>query len=193
MTKKWVFMIVGLVAVLTTVVLTGCDQGSTALGEVTQLNLSSQQQGIWVTGQGEVSGTPDIATLRLGIEAQATSVGDAQDRAQNAMSKVMDALEANGIAEKDIQTRQFSIHKVTRWDRDKEEEVTTGYRVTNIVTVKIRDIDNTGTVIDAVAQAGGDLTRIDSINFSIEDPEEYYEKARKEAISRHISLMLLKL
>ena len=183
MQKKWLFITIGLVAILATVVLVGCDQGSAALGEITQLNLSSQQQGIWVTGEGEVSGVPDIATLRLGIEAQATSVADAQEQAQNAMSKVMDALAENGIAERDIQTQQFSIHRVTRWDRDKEEEVITGWRVTNIVTVKVRDIDNTGTVIDAVAQAGGDVTRVDSINFSIEDPADLYEEARKEAMA----------
>jgi len=183
MKKKWLFLIIGLVAILSMAVLTGCDQGSAALGEIKQLNLSSQQQGIWVTGQGEVSGAPDIATLRLGIEAQAISVADAQEQAEESMSNVMDALTGNGIADKDIQTQQFSIHRVTRWDRDKEEEVITGYRVTNIVTAKIRDIDNTGTVIDAVAQAGGDLTRVDSISFSIEDPADYYEEARKEAMA----------
>ncbi len=181
--NKWLFITIGLVAILATVVLTGCDQGSAALGEVTQLNLSSQQQGIWVTGQGEVSGAPDIATLRLGIEAQAASVADAQEQAQNAMSKVMDALAANGIDEKDIQTQRFNIQQMTRWDPNRQEEEITGYRVTNIVTVKVRDIDNTGTVIDAVAQAGEDMTRVDSIDFSIEDPADLYEEARKEAMA----------
>jgi uncharacterized protein YggE len=52
-----------------------------------------------------------------------------------------------------------------------------------MVTVKIRDIDKTGAVIDAVAKAGGDLTRIDSISFSIDDPSDYYEEARKKAVA----------
>ncbi|MBA7572766.1 26 kDa periplasmic immunogenic protein [subsurface metagenome] len=58
-----------------------------------------------------------------------------------------------------------------------------GYRVTNMVTAKIRDIDKAGSIIDVVAEAGGDLTRIDSIDFSVDDPSAYYEEARQEAMA----------
>jgi len=88
-----------------------------------------------------------------------------------------------GVERKDIQTQYFSIRQVTRWDRDKEEEVVIGYRVTNMVVVKIRDMDEVGTVIDAVAEAGGDFTRIDSIDFSVDDPSGYYEEARQKAMA----------
>ncbi|MFC2021434.1 SIMPL domain-containing protein [Chloroflexota bacterium] len=182
MKKSWL-LVVGLVLVLGIVGLNGCQEGSAALGEITELNLSNQQQGIWVTGQGKVSAVPDIATLRLGIEAEEASVGEAQTRAANAMEEVMTALTGNGVAEKDIQTQHFSIRQVTTWDRVKEEEVVVGYRVSNMVTAKIRDIDNAGTIIDVVAQAGGDLTRINGIDFSVEDPTDYYEAAREEAMA----------
>ncbi len=182
MKKNWL-LAVGLVLILASVGLVGCEQSSAALGEITELNLSSQQQGIWVTGQGKVTAVPDIATLRLGIETEEASVAEAQAQADEAMNEVMTALTRNGVAKKDIQTQQFSIRKVTRWDRTKEEEVVVGYRVTNMVTAKIRDIEKTGTIIDAVAEAGGDLTRIDSINFSVEDPTDYYEEAREEAMA----------
>jgi len=59
----------------------------------------------------------------------------------------------------------------------------TGYEVTNTVEVKIRDIDNVGAIIDAVAEAGGDLTRINYLTFSVEDPSEYYEEIRAEAMA----------
>jgi uncharacterized protein YggE len=72
---------------------------------------------------------------------------------------------------------------VTRWDDVKSENIVIGYRVTNMVSAKIRDIDRTGTIIDAVTTAGGDLTRIDSIDFSIDDPRGYYEEARQEAVA----------
>ena len=182
MKKKWLF-IVGPILMLAIVSLAGCGPGNTTLGEVENLNISSQQEGIWVTGQGKVTAVPDIATLRLGIEAQEASVAEAQTQATEAMDQVMVALTRNGVVKKDIQTQYFSIYQVTKWDRVKEEEVVTGYRVTNMVTVKIRDIDNAGTIIDAVAEAGGDFTRIDSINFSVEDPTDYYEEAREEAIA----------
>ncbi|MFC1992039.1 SIMPL domain-containing protein [Chloroflexota bacterium] len=182
MKKTWI-LVTGLVLVLGIVGLTGCQAGSAALGEITELNLSTQQQGIWVTGQGKVSAVPDIATLRLGIEAEEASVAEAQNRATSAMDGVKAALTRNGVAEKDIQTQHFSIYKVTQWDRINEKEVVTGYRVSNMVTAKIREIDDTGTIIDEVAQAGGELTRIDGIDFSVEDPTNYYEEAREEAMT----------
>ena len=52
-----------------------------------------------------------------------------------------------------------------------------------MVTAKIRDIDKAGSIIDAVAEVGGDLTRIDSIGFSVDDPSAYYEEAREKAMA----------
>lgn len=183
MKKKWLMLVIGLAAVVMVLGLTGCEQGGTASGEISNLNLSTQQNGIWVSGQGEVSVEPDIAVIRLGIESEDDSVATASDRAAAAMNDVMDTLSSNGVADKDIQTQYFNIQQVRRWDRETEEEVVTGYRVTNTVTVTIRDIEKVGTVIDAVTDAGGDLTRINGINFSIDDPDEYYEEARKEAMT----------
>ena len=120
MKKNWL-LAVSLALVLAIVGLAGCGPGNTTLGDIEELNISSQQEGIWVTGQGKVSVEPDIATLKLGIEAQETSVAEAQIQAAEAMDKVMTALTENGVAKNDIQTQYFSIHRVTRWDRDKEQ------------------------------------------------------------------------
>lgn len=182
MNKKSLLLIMSLIVALTVVGLTGCTAEGTASDELRALNLSSQQ-GIWVTGTGEVSAVPDIVNLRVGIEAEEASVAEAQTQAAEAMDDVMAALIANGVAEKDIQTQYFSIQRVTRWDRDTEQEVVVGYRVTNMVTARIRDVDEAGNIIDAVAEAGGDLVRIDSINFSIDDPSDYYDEARVEAMA----------
>jgi len=180
--KEWLLAI-SLALVLAIVGLAGCNPGNTVLGEIEGLNINNQQEGIWVSGKGVVTVTPDIATLRLGVEVQAATVAIAQSQATEAMDEVMTALTDNGVAEKDIQTQYFSIRQVTKWDRDNEEEVVVGYRVTNKVNAKIREIDKAGTVIDAVAAAGGDFTRIDSIDFSVDDPSAYYEEAREEAMA----------
>ena len=180
--KRNLLLAVGLALVLAMVGLVGCNPGSAVLGEIQELNLSSQQQGIWVSGQGKVTAVADIATLRLGVEAQEASVAVAQTRANEAMDRVMTALTENRVAKKDIQTQYFSIRRITKWDRVKEEETVVGYRVTNMVTAKIRDIDKAGSIIDAVVEAGGDLTRIDSISFSVDDPSAYYEEARQKAM-----------
>ncbi len=182
MKRRWL-LAVSLVFILAVVGLAGCSPGSTVLEGIEGINISSQQAGISVSGQGKVTAVPDIATLRLGIEAEEASVAEAQSRAAEAMDRVMTALTKNGVAKKDIQTQYFSIRRVTKWDRVMEEETVIGYRVTNIVTAKIRDIDKAGSIIDAVAEAGGDLTRIDSISFSVDDPSAYYEEARQKAMT----------
>ena len=148
---------------------------------------SQQQVGLWVTGEGKTMASPDIVLLSLGIEAEAKTVAQAQRDAAEAMSDVMKVLKANGIAEKDIQTQRFSIYPVRKWIEDERREITTGYRVTNIVVAKIRQIDKAGTVIDAVAEAGGDLTRINDISFSIDDPTSYYKEARAKAVGDAIA------
>lgn len=142
--------------------------------------LSQQNTGIWVTGEGKVSVVPDVANLSLGVEAQAETVAEAQAQAAEAMVAVMGVLDDYGIAKKDIKTQRFSIQAVKRWDNG--EEILLGYRVTNIVVVKIRELDDTGAIIDAVAEAGGDYTRINSIGFTVDDPTDYYEEAREKAM-----------
>jgi uncharacterized protein YggE len=173
-------VVICLALVLSLVGFSACTAGPTTIGAV---DLNNQQEGVWVTGQGEVTATPDLATLYLGVEAQADTVAEAQSQAIEAMDNVMAALTDNGVDEDDIQTQYFSIDQVTRWDSDKDEQVVIGYRVTNMVTVKIREIDNVGAVIDAVAEAGGDFIRVSNIAFSVEDPSEYYEEARAEAMA----------
>jgi len=173
MPKKLILFAATFILVLSGLFLYGCQSGGD----------STSQRGIWVTGEGKVQAVPDIVNVQLGIEAQASTVADAQNQANSAMTKVMEALKANGVADKDIQTRYFNIQKVTRWDSDTQQEITIGYRVSNIVNAKIRDINQAGTVIDAVTLAGGDLTRVNSVSFDIEDPIRFYDQAREKAMA----------
>ncbi len=148
-------------------------------------NYNYQPGGIWVTGQGKVTVVPDVAILSLGVEAQASTVEQATNQAAAAMDRVMATLEANGVADRDIETQWFNIYPVTRWTD--YEEVLVGYRVTNMATVKIRDVEAVGGIIDAVARAGGDLTRIHGVSFTVDDPSLYYDQARAEAVADAIA------
>jgi len=184
--KRKVLFAGGAVMLLLVVLLTGCGAGSTVPGQLPsdlQVNMNSQQHGIWVSGEGKVTVVPDVANLRLGVSAQESTVSAAQTKASDAMNGVMDALKSAGVAQKDIKTQYFNIQKVTRWDRDREQEVVLGYRVSNTVTAKIRKIESAGEVIDAVAKVAGDLTRIDGISFSIDDPTDYRNEAREKAMA----------
>jgi uncharacterized protein YggE len=178
--KKYWLVAMSLALIVAVVGFSGCGGGPTTIGTV---DINSQQSGIWVSGTGKVTVTPDIATLSLGIEAQAATVAEAQAQAAVVMGTVMTALAENGVAEKDIQTQYFSIYQVTKWDDFKDEQVVIGYRVTNMVTAKIRDIEQAGPIIDAVAAVGGDYTRINNISFSVDDPTPYYKEARQKAMA----------
>jgi uncharacterized protein len=183
MKKKWLsILILGMILILAIPALTGCSVPTAAQG-TSAVQVSQQPQGIWVSGTGEVSITPDIAILNLGVVAQEANVAQAQSEASDAMAKVMKALTDSGIDPKDIQTGYFSISQRTRWDDSKQSDSVIGYQVTNMVSVKIRSTDKVGDIIGSVVQAGGDLIRINGINFSVEDPAKYYQDARAKAMT----------
>ena len=186
---RWKLLVTAcLVLIIMAVSITGCESlsppSSSKAPSLTGSTLFSQQNtGIWVTGEGTVTVVPDIALLSLGVEAQSTTVAEAQGQAATAMAAIVAALDSYEIAEKDIKTQHFSIIPVRRWAEDKGQEILIGYRVTNTVTVKVREIDNTGAIIDAVARAGGDYTRINSLSFTVEDPTAYHKEAREKAMA----------
>ncbi|OGO16935.1 MAG: hypothetical protein A2Z02_03230 [Chloroflexi bacterium RBG_16_48_7] len=183
MNKKWYLVIaLGLISILAMTSLAGCGNPATTL-QASTVQISSQQQGIWVTGIGELSVKPDIAVLSVGIVAQEKAVAVAQSKATEAINRVMKSLTDSGIAEKDIQTGSFSINQQTRWDDQKQIETVTGYRITNMLTVKVRAMDKIGFIIDSTVQAGGDLIRINNISFSVEEPSRYYQQVREKAMT----------
>jgi uncharacterized protein YggE len=142
---------------------------------------SSQPQstGIWVSGQGEVSVVPDVATLTLGVSSQASTVAQAQSAAANAMSSVMQLLKSRGIADKDITTVGYNIYPVM----DYKNNTITGYQVSNSITVKIRNISDSGPIIDSVTAAAGNLIRISGISFDTSDPAASLKQARQQAMA----------
>lgn len=135
---------------------------------------------IQVTGSGSTLGKPDIVVLTLSVSVEKASVKEAREEAANAMNQVLDSLKGNGVAEGDIQTQQFSIQQQFDFTNGRREF--RGYRVTNAVSAKSRDLDRIGQVIDDAAAAGGDLVQIQSIQFGIEDAKELQAQARVEAM-----------
>jgi len=143
----------------------------------------SQPTGISVSGQGKVTAAPDVAILSLGVEATAPTVAEASAQAATAMDAVLNSLKTNGVASNDIQTQRLSIYPVKRWVDKDQQEVLIGYRVDNMVTAKIRNVANTGLIIDAAVKAGGDLIQVQGISFTIDDPTIYLSQARQKAMA----------
>ena len=144
--------------------------------------ISQQPLGLWVSGSGKSYAAPDIVVLSLGVESEQPTVAGAQSSAADAMDRIMRELKNNGIAEKDIQTRQYNIQQMTQWDDEQNKLVILGYKVTNMLDAKLREISKAGAIIDAVVAVGGDLIRIGGISFSVDDPAPYYKVARTKAI-----------
>ena len=161
---------------------TSVEQSSGAYGSAaaSQAN-NSQAQGLSVSGEGRASAAPDVAVLGLGVSAKAATVKAANSQAQEALSDLLDSLEDNGVQEKDIQTSQFSIRP--EYDYRNNEQILTGYRVSHMLQVKVRDIDKAGEVIDDAVDAGGDLLQVQSISFTIDDTTALRSEARAEAVA----------
>jgi uncharacterized protein YggE len=135
--------------------------------------------GINVSGQGTVTGKPDTLTVNLGVSVLRPTVDQATRDAATLATAITDALKANGVAEDDIQTSNYSIYP--EYDYSGSQQRLTGYRVNNQVNVKIRNLDSAGAVIDAATAAGGDATVVNNVAFSIEDDAELLQMARTAA------------
>jgi uncharacterized protein YggE len=176
--KWWLSLVLCVLAIAG---LTGCSGGGPAQS-ASPININAQQ-GIWVTGQGTVTVTPDVANLSLGVSIQAAKVADAQSQAASAMAKVISVLTSSGVAQKDISTQYYTINPITRYDNVTQQSTITGYQVSNIVNVKIRSIDKVGPIIDAATAAAGDLIRVNGISFSVDNPSQYNSQARTQAMN----------
>ena len=144
--------------------------------------------GISVTGEGTITMEPDLAVLNVGVETTADNVAKARSQAADAMNAIVAALKARGISNRDIQTRFFDISpryefaEVSELGVRTRKQVLIGYSVSNSASVKIRDLDATGTIIDEVAEAGGDIIRINGIRFTVEDPKPFTLELREAAV-----------
>ncbi len=141
----------------------------------------SAEHTISVTGTGRVSIAPDVADLRLGVQVTKPTVKEARDTAAGAMTKVIAALRAAGIAEKDIQTSILSLQPVYDYSQDGSAPKLTGYQLTNTVSVTIRDLDNVAEAVDGAMSAGA--TTMDGVTFRVEDPTSAENQARTAAMA----------
>lgn len=138
---------------------------------------------ISVTGSGDASGSPDMAEINAGVQTFASTVIEASRENQAVVDRIFAALQEQGIAEKDIQTSSYSIWPQQEWPRgdaaDRKPRIT-GYQVSNMVHVKVRDIGRIGEVLAAVTNAGANS--INGIQFSVEDTAALEEEARRLAM-----------
>lgn len=132
-----------------------------------------------VDGQGTGTAAPDMATVTIGVTTQGKDAAKAQNDNAWVSNQIQAAVRGLGIAEKDIQTRNYSFYPNYSTDKDHRNEVT-GYTVNNSVIVVVRDIKLTGKVIDAALNNGAN--EINSLDFSASDTKAVRKVALLNAV-----------
>lgn len=146
----------------------------------------SQTPSVVVSGTGKVRVRPDTANINVGVVSVAPTAAAALSKNTESMNALMKALTSNGIEDRDVQTSQFNVNPEYRHPdpRNPEEQYSqpkiTGYRVSNEVFIKVRNIKNLGKILDNVITAGAN--QVNGISFSVGEPEPVLDTARKNAV-----------
>ncbi|HUT77781.1 MAG TPA: SIMPL domain-containing protein [Polyangia bacterium] len=137
---------------------------------------------IAVAGTGEVAAIPDLAEIDAGVTAQASTAREAARQNAQVMAGVIDAVRAQGISERDVQTGRFGVSPVYDSTTSGGSRARiAGYRVTNQVHLRVRDLDKLGALLDTLLAAGAN--ELGGVRFTVAEPESLLDKARVAAVA----------
>lgn len=144
---------------------------------------AAQAEGrITVSGEGTVFAVPDMAVISMGARAEAKTAKAAMDQTSEITAAILSQLSGFEIAPRDIQTSDLSLNPVwtNRSDSNGRPRID-GYQASNRVTVRIRDLDALGPVLDAVLSDGAN--RLGGLQFTLSDPKPAMNDARRLAVA----------
>ncbi len=142
---------------------------------------------ITIEGRGEVRAAPDMATIMSGVTTQGATAREALDANTAAMTELIASLKDAGIEARDIQTSGFSVNPNYVYSDARDELGYTlpprinGYQVANSVTVVVRDLEELGAILDKSVTVGANT--VNGVSFSVADPAELLNEARKAAFA----------
>ncbi len=142
-----------------------------ASGPVVELNVSES-----------VKAKPDMATVGAGVSVIAPTAVEAMRQNAQAMSAVVERIKSLGIPAEDIQTTRINLYAQYDYNQTERRQVFRGYQASNQVSVILREVAETGRVLDALVAAGA--TDINGPSFSLEDDTQAKAQARKAAMER---------
>lgn len=138
-----------------------------------------------MVGQGSVTAVPDMALVTSGVVSDADTASAAMTANSTAMAAVVARVKEAGIEPRDIQTSGFSVQpryaQVKHQSRDEYRQELVGYRVTNSVTVRVRDLARLGGLLDAMVRDGAN--DVSGVTFLVSDADRLRDEARKAAIA----------
>jgi uncharacterized protein YggE len=132
---------------------------------------------ITVVGHGQANATPDTASIQMGVQSEAATAREALTDNNTKMAALIAKLKELGVADKDIQTSNINIYP--RYDNEGRDVL--GYQVSNTVTVKIRNVNAAGALLDQVVDAGAN--NMSGISFMVDDAKALEQQAREQAIA----------
>lgn len=137
---------------------------------------------IAVTGRGEVSVKPDLAVVRLGAEARRPRLSEATEDVARRVTAVLERVKAVGVRAEDITTVRYAIDPLSAPRPHAEDAArVVGYRVSNVVQIKVRDVGAVGRVVDAAVAAGANV--IHGVYFTLDDRQAAEAVARERAVA----------
>jgi hypothetical protein len=132
-----------------------------------------------ISAFGEVKLPPDMATVTMGVETTAPTASEAMRANAERMSRVLDALKAANLSDRDIQTSQLSLSPQYAYEPNQPPRLT-GYQASNQITASVTDLARLGRVADAVVSAGA--TNVGQISFGLANPTTAENTARVAAV-----------
>ena len=133
-----------------------------------------------VSATGEVTRVPDLAVINAGVVTRAATAGGAIQQAATRMARVREALRQAGIADRDILTSNISLEPQYTYANNQPPKLN-GYAATNQLSIRFRDIENTGKILDALVKEGAN--QISGPNLTIDKPEAALDEARGKAVA----------
>lgn len=133
-----------------------------------------------LNASGEITRVPDLAVITAGVVTRETTAGAAMSQAASRMSQVRAALKSAGIDDHDIQTSNLSLTPDYVYANNQPPRIT-GYSASNQLTVRFRNIANTGKILDTLVREGAN--QISGPNLTIDKPETALDEARARAVA----------
>jgi uncharacterized protein len=133
-----------------------------------------------VSGHGSVNVPPDTASVSIGVDVIKPTLGEAQEQATTQATAIIEAFQAAGIAEEDIQTDFYSVNILRDYSENGDPTEITGFEIVNQLRVTVRDTDQLGELLDAAVNAGANS--IYGVTFYVDDQTEAASDARTEAV-----------
>jgi uncharacterized protein YggE len=139
-----------------------------------------------LSGEGTVRAKPDMAVITLGVVSEADAAKDALSANTESMNRILASLKEGGLESRDLQTSGFSVDPVySQPPRDYDgsqpfRPEIVGYRVSNNITVRVRDLEEVGPILDRVVTLGA--TTISGPSFTVAEPADLEDQARRAAM-----------